>query len=195
MNLHPDRNSSLTRVADRIDELITVFTGATFRFVDPQYSSTADMFAGKGSLFANGRWLLKGTRLATYTATAPETALGESLAANRYFGFPDQKSAPIVLVTASARLQRVIDLRDGKVRQRLRIAARTIVGCDWRKENGAGRESITQAWGWALSEASAEGILVSSAAWPSGTNLIVFPENLGNGSHLKVAKEVKWPRP
>jgi len=172
---------------------VSPFSGSAFRFIDPRYSETADLFAGKGSLFANGRWLAKGTQFATYTSLEPETALAESLAANRYFGFPDSNSTPIVLVTAEAHLERVVDLRDGKVRQRLRIAEKKIVDCDWRAVNGSGNEAITQAWGWTIADVGADGILVPSAAWKNGTNLIVFPENLEVGSHLTVEKEVELP--
>lgn len=138
--------------------------------------------------------MLKGKRLARYAATEPETALSESLSASRYYGFPDERSTPIVLVSASIRFRKVIDLTDGKIRQRLRIAERAILESDWRKENGGGRESITQAWGWALAEAGAEAVRVASAAWPNGTNIIIFPENLSSKSEIKVTKEVVWPR-
>ena len=193
MNLYPDRLKLLARLGSRFDSLATEFNGSVFRFVGPQHSSTTDLFAGKGSLFANGRWLLKGKLLATYTALEPETALGESLAAIRYFNLGDENSEPIVLVTASTKLSRVIDLTDGKVRQRLRIAEKVILNCNWRKENFAGEEALTQAWGWAFAEAGAEGFLVPSAACSKGTNLIIFPENFTKKSRLKVMKEVEWP--
>ena len=195
MNLHPERVALQKRVSSRLSELVTPFLDSVFRFVDPQYSKTGDLFAGKGANFANGRWLCKGAHLATYSSLEPETALAESLSANRYYGFPDKQSTPIVLVTAFGKLGRVVDLRDGKVRQRLRVSEDSILGCDWRAENMAGREAMTQALGWALVKSGAEGILVDSAAWRTGANLIVFPENLGKSSALTVTKEVKWPRP
>lgn len=190
---HPDRDNIQQRLASRIGELAFSFSETVFRFVDPRFSSIADLFAGEGSLYANGRWLCKGSHLATYTSLEPETALAESLAANRYFGFPDENSAPILLVTASAKLARVVDLRDGKIRQRLRVSEESMLNCDWRADNSAGRESVTQALGWALREGGAEGFLTPSAASLNGSNLIVFPENLSKTSHLKVTREVQWP--
>ena len=194
MKPYPDRDAILKRLTARLDGLADEFADLVFRFVNPKRSSTAELFAGKGGLFANGRWSSKGTGLVVYTAFTPETALAESLAASRYFGFPLQSSTPIVLVTARAKLKRVIDLRDGAIRQRLRIAEKTILDCDWRAENRNGVESVTQAWGWAFIEAGADGVIARSAAQPGGANLIAFPANFGKGSQLKVEKEVEWPR-
>ena len=109
--------------------------------------------------------------------------------------FVRANSAPIVLVTAAVKLKRVVDLRDGKVRQRLRISQKKITGCDWRAENNSYREAITQAWGWALHEAGVEGILAPSVAWLNGANLVVFPGNFLKMSELTVLSEVEWPRP
>ena len=105
-----------------MDDLVSEFDAEVYRFVQPKYTSVADMFAGKGPLYANGRWLAKGTQLAIYTALAPEVALAEALAATRYYGFPDSRAAPLVFVTAQAKLKKVIDLRNGSIRQRLRLS-------------------------------------------------------------------------
>jgi RES domain-containing protein len=57
-----------------------------YRFIAPKYSDVDEMFAGKGPLHADGRWLAKGHCLATYTSLLPETALAEALASTRYYG-------------------------------------------------------------------------------------------------------------
>ncbi|MGJ8641528.1 MAG: RES family NAD+ phosphorylase [Opitutaceae bacterium] len=150
------------------------------------------MFAGKGPLYANGRWLAKGTKLATYTALSPEVALAEALAATRYYGFPDSHAAPLVFVTAQAKLNKVIDLRIGSIRQSLRLSDATITQFDWRSENTKGQESITQAFGWALQATGIEGFVCPSAALSGGANLIVFPQNLKRPTSLRVLSEVKW---
>ena len=100
----------------------------------------------------------------------------------------------MVFVTAEAKLKQVIDLRDGKNRQRLRIPESAILDTDWRKENRKGNEAITQAWGWALHESGVEGFIVPSSADQGGSNLIVFPGNLKRSSHLRVLGEIDWPR-
>ncbi|MCU0795642.1 MAG: RES family NAD+ phosphorylase [Akkermansiaceae bacterium] len=194
MIAHPERSALGKRLAGKLEELAGAFTGTVFRFIGPKYSDVDEMFAGKGPLYADERWLAKGHCLATYTALLPETALAETLASTRYYGFPDAKSVPLVFVTAEAKLQQVIDLRDGKNRQRLRIAESAILDTDWRKENRNGKEAITQAWGWALHESGVEGFIVPSSANPGSSNLIAFPGNLKRSSHLKVLSEVDWPR-
>lgn len=194
MTSHPDRLEILRRLENRVDEWVGDFAQTVFRFVKPRYSSATEMFAGRGPVYANGRWLVQCPKLACYTSLFAETALAEALAANRYYGFPDERSAPLVFVTASAQMKRILDLRKGSTRQRLRLSADTIVATDWRRENLRGREAITQAWGWALQEAGVEGFLCPSAALSGGENLIVFPEHLRPASHLRILREVDWPR-
>lgn len=170
------------------------FTIDVYRFVHPDYTSVEDMFAGKGPLHAHGRWLRKGSQLATYTSLTPEVALAEALAAGRYYGLPDSKSAPLVFVTARANLHKVLDLREGALRQRLRFSMQTITQSDWREENASGRESKTQAFGYALLSVGLEGFISPSAAYHGGSNLIIFPENLSPKSFFKIHSKVKWPR-
>jgi RES domain-containing protein len=99
----------------------------------------------------------------------------------------------MVLVSAETKLDRVLDLREGKCRQRLRLSAKTIKGCNWRKDNGSGQEALTQAFGWALEQAGAEALLVPSCAARTGSILVVFNQNLCPASNFKVTKEVVWP--
>lgn len=192
MITHRKRSGLVKRLAGKISELSVPFGGTVFRFVAPKYSSVSEMFAGKGSLYADGRWLAKGMKLATYTSLLPETALAEALASNRYYGFPDAKSAPLVFVTAEAKLKQVIDLRDGAIRKRLGTAEAAILDTDWRAEINRGNEAVTQAWGWAFHESGIEGFITPSSADRDGVNLIVFPENLKSQSRLKVLSEVVW---
>ncbi|HTN01063.1 MAG TPA: RES family NAD+ phosphorylase, partial [Planctomycetaceae bacterium] len=84
------------------------------------------------------------------------------------------------------RLQAVLDLRLGTVRQRLQVSLDRILKVDWRKEVEAGREPITQVLGRAASDVGLEGLIVPSAASPDGQNLLVFPKNLQTGSELRV---------
>jgi RES domain-containing protein len=195
MTPHPERDALSRRLAERIEELTGSFAGEVFRFLNPKRAMTAELFAGKGSLWANGRWLLKGSTLCTYTSLTPETALAEALAAARYYRLPLSQATPCVMVSADVKLSRVVDLRNGQIRQRLRIAEHTILETNWRRENQKGREAITQAWGEAFQSQGIEGIIAPSAAQPEGTNLIVFPFNLLAGSRMQVVNEVTWPQP
>jgi RES domain-containing protein len=193
MDPHPDFAAFSRRLAARQDEFTTRFTGEVFRFVNPAYSKVTDLFTGKGALHAHGRWLMQGVGLATYTALEPETALAESLASARYYGFPLSSATPLVLVSAQVRLSKVVDLRDGGTRRCLRVSAKTLLECDWRAENKDDQEAITQAIGRAAGTCGFEGMLVPSAARSGGANLIVFPGQLLAGSSIMVVKEVKWP--
>lgn len=194
MQHHRQRLALLHRAEAVTGEFYQPFEGPVFRFVKPKQSSVKAMFAGKGPRYNSGRWLLKGGKLATYTSLLPETALVEALAASRYYGFPESSAAPLVFVTARVKLKKVLDLRDGKLRQRLRLSEESIIGTDWRANNSTKIEAITQAWGWALHETGAEGFLCQSAAYAGEANLIIFPENLSGKSSVNVAIEVKWPR-
>ncbi len=113
MRPHPDRDNYLRRLVSRVADLVSGFDGSLFRFVDPRFSDTQDLFAGRGAFEASVRWHVKGKRLVTYTSLQAETALAETLAAQRYYGFPDENRTPIVLVTAAGKLKRVVDLRCG----------------------------------------------------------------------------------
>ncbi len=191
---HPDRAtflaraSALGRVWDRPSAL------ALFRFINPQYSSAADILSGEGALHAAGRWNPPGSTLKlSYTAAEPETALAETLAHARYFRLPSFSALPRVLVGLRLRATRVLDLRDGTLRRRLRLSLATILDTDWRKNNRGGQEAVTQAWGSAFGAAGFEAVVApSSALPPGGTNVLIFPGKLLSRSRLVVDQEVHW---
>ena len=185
MNAHPDeayfrrRLASLDRFGGR------AFTGSVFRFVHPRHSKPADISSGLGAMQASGRWHLKGMGQLTYTALTTITAHAEVLAHVTYYNLPVEHALPRLLVALDTDLKRVLDLTDGKVRQRLKLGADTIRNLDWRRENRLKQEATTQAWGRLFLAAGYEAILVPSAA-NQGTNLIVFPANLLTGSTFTV---------
>jgi hypothetical protein len=69
---------------------------------------------------------------------------------------------------------------------------------DGRREGDGGRrrsvDSLTQEVGGGVRLAGFEGMLVRSAADPSGRNLVVFVENLRRGSTLAVVAADRLPR-
>ena len=196
MQLHPEYSQILKRLSARVDGLAGSFVGEVFRFVDPQFSSVEDQFAGTGSLFADGRWSQQEKqRRIIYTSLEAQTAFAEALSAVRYYGFPESKAAPLVFVTGNMRLSRVIDMRVGKVRQQLKISKVAICETDWRLDNSTGHQSLTQAWGQAFAESGVEGFIVPSAAWQGGSNLIAFPDNFLRVSRVEVTREINWARP
>ncbi len=165
-----------------------------FRFIDPRYSSSAQIVSGEGARHAAGRWNPPGTTLRLgYSAMEPETALAETLAHARYFRLPIASTIPRVLVGLRLRATRVLDLRDGALRRRLHLSLATIVNTDWRADNRRGDEAVTQAWGVAFEAARFEAVIAPSSAFPPrGTNMLVFPGNLLGSSRFTVDQEVRW---
>lgn len=110
----------------------------------------------------------------------------EALAHVRYYNLPIGASMPRVFVEVEANLQWILDLRDGAVRQRLRVSRRSMTNDDWRAALNTGGESITQTLGRAAFDVGLEGLLTPSAADPKGHNLVVFPGNLWESSALTI---------
>ncbi len=189
---HPDRERFLTRVLALGRTRDRPGAWELFRFIDPRFSSAADIISGEGALHAAGRWHSRGALRLAYTATQPEFALAETLAHARYFRLPPATALPRVLVSLSLRADRLLDLRDGALRRNLRLSLETIRTTDWRQENRRGREAVTQAWGAVFGAAGFEAVIVPSAAGKRGTNVLVFPENLRPGSRFTVDREVEW---
>lgn len=190
---HPERAKILSRLVATGAQFDTAFNGELYRFINPKYSRAVDVVNGAGALHADGRWNVAGATRLSYTAFSPETALAEALAHVRYYQLPAAKALPRVLVALRLTAQKVLDLRDGRKRARLRLSERAIRSVDWRNENQSGREAITQAWGHALANAGFEAAIVPSSTDADGANALVFPENLLPGSRFEVVDEVKWP--
>lgn len=112
--------------------------------------------------------------------------MAETLAHHRYFGIPIQEAMPRTFVAVDARLQSVLDMRDGRVRQRLQIAESQVLELDWRKESRRGLAPVTHRLGRAAHAAGLEGLIVPSTADLGQFNLLVFPDLLGSDSRFKV---------
>ena len=106
----------------------------------------------------------------------------------------DQEQVGQAHVSVRARLVRVLDLTDGRIRSALRISERRILDEAWREEQTAGREALTQALGRIGHELGWEAFLVPSAARRGGMNLIIFPTNLSRRSSLDIINVGELPR-
>ncbi len=179
---------TLDQLKHRMTPLISAaleFTQTVYRSTTPKYATEADLLSGAGSKRYGGRWNPAGIAV-VYNSLTPETAMSETLAHYRYFCIPIEESMPRTFVATVMKLQAVLDLRNGRVRQRLQVSQDRILAVDWRKEVRAGRVPITQLIGQAAAEIGLEGLIVPSAADPNGHNLVVFPENLDAGSTATV---------
>lgn len=189
---HPEQQR-LNRRIHRLDaEWFQPFTGTVYRFVNPLFSKTDDVINGKGGLVADGRWNRSGCFPVTYTSMSPTTALAEMLSHVRYFALPTHKALPKVLVALHVQVRKSLDLRGGALRQRLSLSLNTVLTTDWIRENQSGFPAITQAWGTAFCQAGVEALVVSSAADPSGANVVIFPENLLSSSRYELLNPVNW---
>lgn len=169
------------------------FAGVLLRSTSIEHARIEDLLNGEGARRFGGRWNPVGLA-AVYGSTTPETALAEALAHCRYYGIPVQQALPRVFVAIDVRLQAVLDLTRGDIRRRLGVAFRRMVGVDWRCEMHDGAMPLTQRIGRAAAEAGLEGLLVPSAAERRGVNLVVFPQNLRNGSAIAVIEAHRLPR-
>jgi RES domain-containing protein len=192
MRLHPQRDEFLTRVLDLSQNWATSFDAVLFRFIDPRFSTAAEIISGRGGHWASGRWNLKGAMRVAYTASEPETALAECLAHARYYKLPLSTALPRVLVSLVLSATYVLDLRNVNLRRILRISLDEIIATDWRRENRRLREAVTQALGAAFAAAGVEALIAPSAANKDGTNVVVFPENLRRPDEFFVETEVQF---
>lgn len=161
------------------------FDGVVYRSSTPRFATGSDLLTGYGSHSRGGRWNPIGVAT-VYSTLTPQTAMAESLAHNRYYGEPIEDSMPRTFVAIRMRLQKVLDLRDAKARRRLQVSMAKLLVVDWRQEMHAGREPITQRVGRAAHSLGWEGLIVPSAADPTGHNLLCFPDRLLTGSGMTI---------
>jgi RES domain-containing protein len=165
--------------------MAAAFEATVYRSSTPKYAHEADLLTGQGSQRNGGRWNPVGVA-AVYASLNPETAMAETLAHNRYYGIHIADAMPRTFVALAIKLHAVLDLRLGNIRQRIQASLDRFLTVDWRKEVRAGREPITQAIGRAASEVGWEGLIVPSAVYPNGHNLLIFPANLISGSEVRL---------
>jgi RES domain-containing protein len=175
MREHPE-SGRITRAIQRCLALAGPWNGDLFRFGTPKWSTEAHLLTGTGALHAGGRWHPIGAFEVVYASLDPETALAESLAHFRRFGWADRDAMPKTLNAVVAKLQRVLDLTDGRIRQRLGISENRILKEPWWEREALDEEALTQAVGRIAWEFGLEGLLVPSAARKGGKGIAYFPE-------------------
>ena len=157
-----------------------------FRSVEPRYAKLDLAINGKGAMRGGGRWNSPGLTATVYLTLTPETAMAETMAHARRYGFAEADVLPRVFLAVDVRVQRVLDLRSGWLRRVLRVSRERMLGTDWVKEQSRGHESLTQALGRACYEAGLEGLVAPSAADPKGSIVVIFPGKLGKESGIRV---------
>ena len=192
MDHHSD-SGRLARAIGCLPSLVT-WTGNAYRSTSPKYASRDDFSTGAGAKASGGRWNPPGSFHTVYASFDLETALAEALAHFRRFKIPLTSAMPRVFAALKAKLNRVLDLRVGAIRNTLRVSKARLFAEEWWKKQRLGKEALTQAIGRLAWEARLHGMLVPSAARSGGTNLIVFPANLDPpASWLKVMNPTDLP--
>jgi RES domain-containing protein len=176
---------SLIRRLQRLASLASVFKSKAFRSATPRYAKATDLLTGDGSRKFGGRWNPRGLA-AIYASLTPETAMAETLAHARYYGLSEHDVMPRTFVAISFDLKRVLDLTDGDIRRKLSVSRKRMIEIDWRTEMYAGNFPLTQQLGQAAANIGLEGLLVPSAAEPSGRGIVAFPQNYETASAVVV---------
>jgi RES domain-containing protein len=180
--------SEYQRCEARLTALRNLASGVSltaYRSSTPKYATETDLVTGEGSRRFGGRWNPPGLA-AIYASVTPETAMAETLAHVRYFCLPIHSVMPRTFVALDFQLNRVLDLTDGRIRQRLGLSEKRIVETDWRAEMDAGREPVTQLVGRAAADVGLEGLIVPSSAHQKGSNIVAFPACFLHHSRVEV---------
>ena len=161
---------------ERLAPQASAFKWKAFRSATPRYATETDLLTGEGSRQFGGRWNPPGLA-AIYASLTLETATAETLAQTRYYELPAEAAMPRTFVAISLSLKRVLDLTRGEIRRSLAFSKQRMIETDWRAEMAAGSVPLTQLLGQAAAQIGLEGLLVPSAAEPSGRNIVAFPQN------------------
>jgi RES domain-containing protein len=190
---HPDTDR-LTRAVQRCLALAGPWAGVFYRLAAPRWATEEHLLTGAGALRAGGRWHPIGSFKAVYGSLDEETALAESLAHQKRYGLPVMDAMPKTINAVTAKLYRVLDLTDGKVRTRLSLSRQRILQEKWWERQEADEEAITQALGRVAQVARLEGLLVPSAARRSGKGIVYFPDNKDTRSSLEIVNPDQLPK-
>jgi RES domain-containing protein len=165
-----------------------------YRFAAPRWATARELLTGAGALQAGGRWHPIGLCRAVYASLDPETALAESLAHFRRFQLAIRDAMPRTLNAVAVQLHQVLDLTDGRIRQRLGLSWDRILSERWWEREAEDEEALTQALGRVAWEAALEGLLVPSAARKDGVGLVYFPDHKHPASTLEILHAEELPR-
>jgi RES domain-containing protein len=188
---HPDFQRLYNLLKD--GELFGPWKGDVLRSAPPRWVSRPYRFTGTGALLAGGRWNVLKLIPAVYLSTSVETLNAEAESWARRHGFKVADLKPQTRITVHVEMQAVLDLTLPKTRTQLRLTAADLKSCDWKAEQNAGREALTQAIGRAAFESMSEGIVAPSSRHPGGINVILFSAHRRDGSVVRTGNEADIP--
>ncbi len=174
-------------------ELLQPWKGTAYRVTSLDYPNPKSILLGEGSFRYGGRWNARGSFRAVYGSTTDLVAVAESRANAEYAGIPYTIRTPRLLIAIEFDLSEVLDLTSS-VTQRLVGLAPEEMQEDWRKVQNDDRESVTQAFGRAATDAGVNAILVPSARIAGGVNIAYFPENKTRQGEAEVCEPGRLER-
>ncbi len=192
MKANPRYKELQSLLEENAEEFLLPWEGDCARLQVIDYPSEKNILDGGGALNRGGRLNFKGRFPVVYGSLTEETALKESGAYAKKFNFVVR--TPRILVVIALKLGRVLDLRNAKIRQKLKITLKELGSEDWEALQGKGFESLGQALGRAAMKAGAEGIIIPSFAHKSGCNVAYFPKNLDSKSSASIFEGEKLPK-
>lgn len=169
------------------------FDGVIVRNVGTKYATRKDFFSGAGAAKFGGRWNPVGLE-AIYASLDVITATHEAYQNFQAFGFPLTTIEPRVTAGGKVSLAKVLDLTDAKVRSKLGFSLKELVEEDWKAIQAIGEESWTQAIGRGAQAAGFKALIVPSARYKPGRNMVAFGGKLGKGVNIVILAADKLPK-
>ncbi len=173
--------------------LFASWTGDVLRAALPRWVSQPYRHTGVGALLTGGRFNSPKLIPALYFSTSVETLNAEAEAWAQRYGWKVADLKAQTRFTARLELKAMLDLTAPATRTALGLTAVDLTTCDWKADQDAKREALTQAVGRAAFEHMAEGLVVPSARRPGGINVVVFPGHRRDGSRIVVKDEADIP--
>ena len=188
---HPDFPRYFAALAD--PALLTSWSDDVLRAALPRWVSRPYRLTGVGALLSGGRWNVLKLFPAVCFSTTVETVNAEAEAWARRYGLPVSALKPQTRFTARLTLQAMVDLTQPSVLAALGLTSADLTTCDWKAEQDANREALTQAVARAAFEQMAEGLVAPSARLAGGINIVLFPSHRRDGSGVLVRDEADIP--
>jgi RES domain-containing protein len=148
------------------------------RVASTTYADQKKLVTGVGSFRAGARWNPPGMRV-VYLGFTMETALAEYCGnLTSQFGLPSSDLLPATVAEVRVSLDRVLDLTEGAVRNRLKVSLQTMKTTNWVSIQTGGGEAVTQALGRAAMSLGLGGLVFPSVRDPNGRCLACFCDNV-----------------
>lgn len=181
----PPEVLELFEVIARLKTTTSGYSGVIVRSVATKYASINDFFSGTGAAISGGRWNPVGLE-AVYASLDIVTATCEAYQTFISFGLPNKSIRPRVMAAAEVSLGAVLDLTSSSTRRKLGFTLKDLVEEDWRAIQATGEQSWTQTIGRGCYQTGFEGLLVPSAQYSQGRNIVMFPSRFMTSSELTI---------